>query len=467
MKILMKTAKFRSKESNDKQGTWTMKNILMITLCTAALPFSVNAQETNNEIQYRKISMEEYRAKVAGGWLGQAIGVLHGQWTEGKWQGEIVPFDLEDWYMLDPEIKKRAEAIIDLKGIKDLPEKRAVYHSLGINDKENWKKWTPHMMPDQDDLYVEFMFLYSIRKHGLDVTDRQIAEDWSRIFLKEKMAGANGEAFKMFRRGLFPPWADYPPDHTEVSKYLRGWARPAAIDFQIESDLFGLISPGMPRVSNAWCDKVGHIMNHGDGVYGGMAMAAMYSEAFFECDPKKLVEYSLRAIPAESNYAKMIRDVIELHQKYPDWQDAWKELEEKWVQPERRLASGLDVIINGAYIYMGLLYGEGDLWKTMNISMRCGRDSDCNPSSAAGILGTALGMKGIPEKWAILRDLPISNWRIDTNAIPRKMDWDYIIERTVEVGKSNVLKNGGYADDGILNIPHMAPVSPPLEQPPL
>ena len=37
--------------------------------------------------------------------------------------------------------------------------------------------------------------------------------------------------------------------------------------------------------------------------------------------------------------------------------------------------------------------------KTIDISTRCGNDSDCNPSNAAGILGTALGYSNIPEKW--------------------------------------------------------------------
>jgi hypothetical protein len=42
------------------------------------------------------------------------------------------------------------------------------------------------------------------------------------------------------------------------------------------------------------------------------------------------------------------------------------------------------------HIVMGLLYGEGDMDKTIIISMRCGQDSDCNPSNAAGVLATSL-----------------------------------------------------------------------------
>lgn len=44
---------------------------------------------------------------------------------------------------------------------------------------------------------------------------------------------------------------------------------------------------------------------------------------------------------------------------------------------------------------IGLLWGEGDFAKTVEISCRCGQDSDCNPSSAASILGNYYGASGI------------------------------------------------------------------------
>ena len=46
---------------------------------------------------------------------------------------------------------------------------------------------------------------------------------------------------------------------------------------------------------------------------------------------------------------------------------------------------------------MGLLFGEGDIEKTIVISMRCGQDSDCNPSSAAGVLFAMIGRDALPE----------------------------------------------------------------------
>ena len=55
--------------------------------------------------------------------------------------------------------------------------------------------------------------------------------------------------------------------------------------------------------------------------------------------------------------------------------------------------------LNGACIVLGLLYGEGDLDKSMVLSMRCGWDSDCNPSNVGGILMTARGFKSLPAKY--------------------------------------------------------------------
>ena len=58
-----------------------------------------------------------------------------------------------------------------------------------------------------------------------------------------------------------------------------------------------------------------------------------------------------------------------------------------------------DAVINSAYILIGLHYGGKDFGKTIDIATRCGQDSDCNPSSAGGILGTILGYSAIPDEW--------------------------------------------------------------------
>ena len=60
---------------------------------------------------------------------------------------------------------------------------------------------------------------------------------------------------------------------------------------------------------------------------------------------------------------------------------------------------------------MGLLYGKRDLDKTIVIASRCGQDCDCNPSNAAGVLFTTMGMEKLPERFtgALDRDAVFSH----------------------------------------------------------
>ena len=56
------------------------------------------------------------------------------------------------------------------------------------------------------------------------------------------------------------------------------------LDFQIEADFAGIMAPGMVNSATEICDRVGHIMAYGDGWYGGVYVAAMYSLAFVRDD---------------------------------------------------------------------------------------------------------------------------------------------------------------------------------------
>ena len=136
-------------------------SVVFLFLCLiflpASSPSSIYAQVTVNEIQYRQLPLDVYKDKVAGGWLGQAIGVLWGQWTEGKWQSTMVPFDLEDWY----RSKTPPQAVKDkATAIEDFQKRRDFMLQYYYNDKKNWEIWKPYKMSEQDDLFMEFTFLY-------------------------------------------------------------------------------------------------------------------------------------------------------------------------------------------------------------------------------------------------------------------------------------------------------------------
>ncbi len=301
--------------------------------------------------EFRRLPIKEYRDKMKGGWIGQIAGVSWGAPTEFKWRDQIIPAD-------------------------KMPQ------------------WTPDMINHafgQDDLYVEMTFLRSLEQYGIDVPIRQAGIDFANSGYP--LWCANNAGRSNLRKGIAPPDSSHP----QFNKC------PNDIDYQIEADYSGLIAPGMPQAAIDLGEKFGRLMNYGDGVYAGQFMGAMYAEAFFETDPVKLAEAGLRAIPAESQYAEMVRDMIAWYHADPnDWQKCWQKCEQKYRNnPAYQKASngGIDCKINGAYVLMGLLFGQRDLDQTILISCRSGMDSDCNPSSSGGVLFTTIGYAKLPARF--------------------------------------------------------------------
>jgi hypothetical protein len=238
--------------------------------------------------------------------------------------------------------------------------------------------------------------------HGLGVSIRQAGIDFANSGYR--LWHANRAGRDNLRRGIAPPDSGHP----QFNKHADD------IDYQIEADFAGLIAPGMPNTAIRLGETFGRLMNYGDGLYGGQFIAGMYTEAFFETDPVTIVEAGLRCIPKQSQYHQCISDVLGWWRQCPDdWARTWQLVNDKYQNdPRNRLFScsepnspfNIDAKINGAYVVMGLLYGRGDPDRTIVVATRCGQDSDCNPSNAAGILFTTIGFEGLPDKFKTALD---------------------------------------------------------------
>jgi len=327
--------------------------LILILLSFLVSPILTAAEQPG--VTYRRIPITEYRDKMKAGWIGQIAGVAWAAPTEFRYLERIIPED-------------------------EMPQ------------------WRPEMINDafgQDDLYVEMTFLRTMEEHGLDVCIRQAGIDFANSGYP--LWHANVEARKNLRSGIAPPDSSHPQFNRCADD----------IDYQIEADFAGLIAPGMPTIAMELGEKFGRLMNYGDGVYAGIFVSAMYCEAFFETDIINIIETALKTIPADSQYAEMVRDVLAWYKEEPDdWIKTWEKIEAKYQKnPDYRRFScspgafNIDAKINGAYILVGMLYGKGDLDETIIISTRCGQDSDCNPSNAAGVLFTTLGFSNLPARF--------------------------------------------------------------------
>ena len=371
------------------------------------------------EQEFRRLPLSEYRDKMVAGWIGQMVGVGTGAPTEFKWRGVMVPAD-------------------------EVPE------------------WRPEMVNqfEQDDLYVEMTFLRTLQMYGFDVPIRQAGIDFANS--RYRLWHANRAGRDLLRKGVAPPDSGHPAFNEHADD----------IDYQIEADFSGLIAPGLPNTAIKLGEKFGRLMNYGDGLYAGQFVGAMYAEAFFEKDMAKIVEAGLRAIPADSQYAEAVRDVLAWWREEPnDWEKTWTKINAKYqLNPDyRRLACtgaddafNIDAKINGAMVVMGLLYGDRDPDKTIAISLRGGHDSDCNPSSAAGVLFTTMGVSRLPKRFT-------SELSYDTEFSYTPYNMRRLTEVCEQLARQAVLRAAGHvetngAGEEVLVIPVLAPQPSALER---
>jgi hypothetical protein len=376
---------------------------MRLFLCAVLCASGAMAQTT--------IPLKTLHDKIAGGWAGQMIGVSFGAPTEFKALGRI------------------------LKG--ELP------------------KWTPDRVENslhQDDLYVDMTFAEVLDAKGLHATPADFGEMFKNS--KYQLWHANLAGRRNLKRGI-------PAGDSGSPRYN---AHANDIDFQIESDFVGLMTPGLYRSATQIAMRAGRVMNYGDGIYGGIFVSCMYAAAFLETDPRRVVERGLACIPANSPFALVISDVLTWSRQSPDdWKKVWRLIEDKWDRndpcPEGALLPfNIDAKLNGAYIALGLLYGARDFGKTLEIATRSGQDSDCNPASAGGILGVMLGYDAIPEDFkggiAAIADRKFDFTDFSFRTIVASTE-----KRTLELAR----ETGGRVDKDEVRIKNQTPAPPKLE----
>jgi hypothetical protein len=373
-----------------------LMSVLILTSCT------------NKSSEFATINSDVLKDKIAGGWAGKMIGVTYGAPTEFRAQSKI------------------------------------------YSDSIKWKPSDVRGSMWQDDIYVQLTFMMTMDKYGFDAPAKKFQEMFAKAGYP--LWHANVQARKNYYDSIFVPQSGMPEYNFHADD----------IDFQIESDYIGFMSPGMPQTAVKIADKIGRIMNYGDGLYGGIFVAALYSQAFFSNDIPGIIEYALRSIPAQSDYYKIISDVILLHKHYPgDWQVAWKEIEAKWDNVDICGAGStfnIDAKLNGAYIVLGLLYGEGDPLKTMEITTRCGQDSDCNPSNAMALLGVMNGFKKLPAELT----KGVTQYK-DSIFINTNYSFTKAVDNTYNYALRLIAKESGTISGKIIKIKIQEPVAPALE----
>lgn len=397
-----------------------------ISIFTIAVVISIGAftsckpkekQETVSSNSFT-LTHEQLKDKIKGGWAGQTIGVVYGAPVEFKYQGSIIGT-----------------------------------HQVIPWNETYVKYWWDKKPGLFDDIYTDLNFVDVFEKYGIEVSTDTIAAYWANTAYH--LAHANQASRYNILKGLNPPQTGFWKNNPHADD----------LDFQIESDFIGLMAPGMVNRATEIADRVGHIMNSGDGWYGGVFISSLYSLAFVSDDVNYIVEKSLKTIPEGTKFHDCIADVVKWHKQYPDnWKATWFELEQKWNNdvgcPKGvYLSFNIDAKINSAYVAIGLLYGQGDFTKSVDIATRCGQDADCNAASVGGVMGVMVGYSAIPAFWLKpLQEIENLNFESTSTSLARAYDLSY--KHALEL----IQLAGGKTDGNEVVIPFEEPVPVAFEQ---
>lgn len=355
------------------------------------------------------LSKEKVEDKVKGAWAGKMIGVMYGR-----------------------EMEFKATGVIFTEPIS----------------------WAPQQVEKsllEDDIYGQLNFMMTIERLGLDAPIDSLVKNFANA--KFPLCHANLQCRKNFFDGIKPSESGKPENNMHADD----------IDFQIESDFIGFINPCMPQSSNILCRRIGSIMAYGDGLYGGMYISSLHAFAYNSSDIESIVVNALKSIPQQSTYALCIKDVIAAYYQYPsDWKKAWGKIQNTWGDGDICApyhAFNIDAKLNGAFVTIGLLYGNGDFKKTMEITIRCGQDTDCNTSNAAAVLGLIHGYIAIPDD--LKSYIPVI---ADRNFLHTNYSFNKVVQQTMVCITENVIRNGGLVSENFYSIKSQKPLAPKLEQ---
>lgn len=318
------------------------------------------------------LALSDYRNRISGGWTGKLIGLAAGRRTDGVKQPDTIS---EDWGTL-----ARAEAFTS------------------------------------DGLDFPVIWLRALEGAGPKITD----DDLIGACLRYTSHGAQAWCYARanFQRGFAPPLSGvFDNPFREADGALA------------RADLWGMLTPGDPEQA-AWFARRDAMLDHaGTGLEAASWLAALVSAAFVERGTTRLLELALGLLPADSQVARVVRDVMRWHGEHA----SWTRTRELLLRLHgRELLS--DAIVSTGLITLALLQARGDLARGVLTAANCGWSAACTSGAVGAVLGVMVGETGALARWAgPLRPEITLSPRVA--GLPSRISITEITGKTAELGR--------------------------------
>ena len=199
-------------------------------------------------------------------------------------------------------------------------------------------------------------------------------------------------------------------EHTAYIRLKQGFSSPESgsmklngkevseqIGAQIFIDCCGMVAPGKPALAAELAAKAARVSHDGEAVFAAQVVAAMVSIAFTEKDINKVLDKAIEFIPSDSLIAQLHRDVRNWAKQFPDWNDTFEKISEKYGYS--RYGGNCHVVPNHAIMVMAWAYGNNDFFKTLSIINTAGWDTDCNAANVGSVLALCAGLEHLCDTY--------------------------------------------------------------------
>ena len=379
-----------------RSPAWPVRLVVVVAIALVASGCGGTANiDGRGESAPEQISLKDYENKVRGAWQAIMVANHSGLDLQGLWLDEPGPGD--EIELLFPD------------------------------------QWST-----DDDTHVEWLDIHIMETHGIDPSYEQIRDEWV-DHLNGDIWVSTLRARELMDQGVLPPEtgsAELNPDGV--------WS----MDAQLETELFGLISPGQPSVARERATYFALVTNSGLAVDVSAFYSDLYALAFFEDDLHALLDRAVLRERFDSQVFGMVAAVRGWHLEQPDdWRATRAKIAEAYDDDPEWWASK----VNFAVTLMALLYGEGDLIETMHIAGLAGWDADNNMTSAAGLLGIVHGYANLP---AVIQSASDVYFNEDvTGDLPKFDSVENFATRTQRLGELVIMENGGLVSAESYTIP--------------
>ena len=340
------------------------------------------------------IDRNNYLNQLEGFWLAQCI---------ANWTGLITEMD-----KIGIPINGKGKGFYTREnwGKKDEPN---------IWDSNNYSETIDFIFAEKDSIWgadddtdIEYIYQELIYKNPkLKLTGEDIRKGWLKHIYKEEenfLWVSNQKAFDLMIQGIIPPETSNP----ELNPYYE------MIDAQLTTEIFGLFSPTKPEIAI----ELAYLPIR-TTARKNAALIAEFNIIMYSLASKNINDLSIKNrillmaekarfhLPNNTYPAKMFDFVYDNYKKGIAWESTRDELHNKyqvrqedgyhWATTDKSCNGCFAAGINFGASIISLLYGEGDLKKTIQIGALAGWDSDNPTATWGGLLGFMKGKKEVEK----------------------------------------------------------------------